>query len=192
MIQLAPDTFATWCKGMSLPTLSAVFAEAGHPISDGGRSSGWTWVTHDARTASASASASASDGFSVSALACYVTGFRYADRADLPEPMETVFLASTPACPCEHGQNYMVPHCDVHPFQFAYSRGGFARTCFNMGDRRESRRSGDLLVRELLDAGIIGRDTPAYEADPGFNAGGTLTLRIIADHFALPSPPLLR
>ncbi|MEU5715743.1 hypothetical protein AB0G71_08115 [Streptomyces sp. NPDC020403] len=61
-----------------------------------------------------------------------------------------------------------------------------------MGDRRESRRSGDLLVRELLEAGIIGRDTPAYEADPGFNAGGTLTLRIIADHFELPSPPLLR
>jgi hypothetical protein len=187
VIQLAPHTYATFCKGMSLPTLSTVFAEAGHPVTDGGRSAGWTWVTHDAR----SEPPSESDGFSVSDLASYVTGFRYEDRADLAEPLETVFLASTPACACEHGQNYMVPHCEAHPFQFVHSRGGFQETYFNLGDRRESRRTGDLLVRELLDAGIVGRDTPAYETDPGFNAGGRLTLRIIADHFGLPSPPLL-
>ncbi|MER5629850.1 hypothetical protein [Streptomyces nitrosporeus] len=187
MIRLPPSTYATFCKGMSLPTLSAVFAEAGHPVSAGGRSSGWTWVTHDAGPGPGSDP----DGFSVVALATYVTGFRYADRADLSEQVETVFLASTPACACAHGQNYMVPHCDAHPFQFVHSRGGFEQTYFNMGGRRESRRSGDLLVRELLDAGIVGRDTPAYEADPGFNADGALTLRIIADHFRLPSPPLL-
>ncbi|MFI2433524.1 hypothetical protein [Streptomyces sp. NPDC018693] len=48
----------------------------------------------------------------------------------------------------------------------------------------------DLLVRELLEAGIVGRETPGYDADGGFNADGALTLRIIADHFALPAPPL--
>ncbi|WP_240634375.1 MULTISPECIES: hypothetical protein [Streptomyces] len=47
----------------------------------------------------------------------------------------------------------------------------------------------DLLVRELLDAGIVGRDTP-YDSDPGFNSDGARTARIIADHFGLPSPPL--
>jgi hypothetical protein len=42
----------------------------------------------------------------------------------------------------------------------------------------------------LPDAGIVGRDTPTYDSDPGFDADGTHTVRIIADHFGLPSPPL--
>ncbi|MFD6281243.1 hypothetical protein ACFWFI_37625 [Streptomyces sp. NPDC060209] len=183
MTRLAPNTYVTFCRGMSLPALTAVFAEEGRPVTDGGEASGWAWVTHDAY--------SASDGVSAWQLACHITGYRYADRGEGPDPVETVFLASTPACTCEHGQNYMIPHCDDHPFQFVHSHGGFERTIFNIGGRRESRRSGDLLVRELLDAGIIGRDTPAYEVDPGFNADGALTTRIIADHFGLPSPPLL-
>nr|WP_228867419.1 hypothetical protein [Streptomyces halstedii] len=182
MTRLAPDTYVTFCKGMSLPTLSAVYAEAGLPPTSGGQSSGWTWVTHDAHPAS--------DGISVCELAGRVTGFRYTDRVEGPEPAETVFLASTPDCACEHGQHYSVPHCEAHPSQFVHSRGGFALNYFNMGGRRESRRSGDLLVRELLDAGIVGRET-RYDADPGFNADGAHTLRIIADHFGLPSPPLL-
>jgi hypothetical protein len=41
----------------------------------------------------------------------------------------------------------------------------------------------------MLDAGIVGRDTPKYDTDPGFNAD-TDTVRIIVDHFGLPSPPL--
>ncbi|MFD9498060.1 hypothetical protein [Streptomyces sp. NPDC060035] len=43
--------------------------------------------------------------------------------------------------------------------------------------------------RELLDARIVGRDT-LYDADPGFNADGAHTVRILAGHFGLPSPPL--
>ncbi|MFE4452855.1 hypothetical protein [Streptomyces sp. NPDC056796] len=183
MTRLAPHTYATFLRGMSLPTLYAAFEEAGRPARAGGHSSGWAWVTHDAYPAS--------DGLSAWQLACDLTGFRYADRVEGPGPAESVFLASTPACTCAHGQNYMIPHCDEHPFQFAHSRGGFERTVFNVGGRRESRRSGDLLVRELLAAGIVGRRTPAYEADPAFNVDGALTLRIIARHFGLPSPPLL-
>ncbi|MDF6017172.1 hypothetical protein [Streptomyces sp. JH34] len=180
---LAPDTYVTFCRGMDLPTLSAVFAEAGRPATTVGEASGWAWATHDAGPAS--------DAVDVQELACWITGFRYADRGAGPGRVETVFLASTPACACEHGQNYMVPHCAAHPFQFVHSRGGFEQNYFNIGARRESRRSGDLLVRELLEAGIVGRDTPAYDADPGFNADGAHTLRIIARHFRLPSPPLL-
>ncbi|MFF4835942.1 hypothetical protein [Streptomyces sp. NPDC001315] len=44
-------------------------------------------------------------------------------------------------------------------------------------------------MRGLLDAGIVGRYTPAYDADPHFNADGAHTVRIIADRFGLPSPP---
>ncbi|MFJ7491087.1 hypothetical protein ACIQZB_07475 [Streptomyces sp. NPDC097727] len=50
----------------------------------------------------------------------------------------------------------------------------------------------DLLVRELLDAGIVGRETPKYDTCPGSIADGTHTVRITADHFVLPSPPLGR
>ena len=185
MTGLAPDAFVTFCKGLTLPALADVFTEAGSPPAAKGVSSGWSWVTHDARAVT--------DGLRVWDLARDITGFRYADRASGPDPVETVFLASTPPCACPHGQNYMVPHCSEHPFQFTYSRGGFEQTYFNMGARRESRRAGgaaDLLVRELLDAGIVGRDTPNYTTDPSFNADGGHTLRLIAAHFALPSPPL--
>jgi hypothetical protein len=184
---LAPNTFVTFCKGMTLSTVAAIHAEAGHPALTSGESSGWAWLTHDAYGAPGLRTAWE--------LARDLTGHRYADRAGDPGggAVETVFLASTPACPCPRGQNYMVPHCAEHPFQFAYSRGGFEQTYFNLGLRRESRRAGgtaDLLVRELLDAGIVGRDTPRYDADPAFNADGTHTVRIIAEHFGLPSPPL--
>ncbi|MET9381851.1 hypothetical protein ABZY09_12345 [Streptomyces sp. NPDC002928] len=185
MTWLAPNTFVTFCKGMTLSTLTAVFTEAGRPPRTAGELSGWTWATQDAYTAD--------HGHSAWELARNITGFRYADRVSDPDHLETVFLASTPACTCPHGQNYMVPHCAEHPFQFAYNRGGFEKSYFNFGARRESRRSGsmaDLLVRELLDAGIVGRDTPAYDTDPHFNADGAHTVRIIADHFGLPSPPL--
>ncbi|MFE7239685.1 hypothetical protein [Streptomyces sp. NPDC057580] len=132
-------------------------------------------------------------GQAVWEVAGHITGYRYAGRVGEPDRVETVFLASTSPCECPHGQNYMVPHCTEHPFQFIHSRGGFAQTYFNFGARRESRRAGgnaDLLVRELLDAGIVGRDTPKYDTDPGFNADSTHTVRITADHFGLPSPPL--
>jgi hypothetical protein len=185
MSWLAPNTFVTFCKGLTLPTVSAIFTEGGRPAIATGESSGWAWATHDAY--------STPDGESAWELARNITGYRYADRVSDPDRVETVFLASTPACACPHGQNYMVPHCAEHPFQFTYSRGGFEKTCFNIGQRRESRRAGgmaDLLVRELLDAGIVGRDAPKYDTDPCFNAGGAHTVRIIADHFGLPSPPL--
>lgn len=185
MSWLAPNTFVTFCKGMTSPAVSGIFTEAGRPARATGESSGWAWVTHDAYTAP--------HGESAWELARNITGYRYADRVDVPDRVETVFLASTPACGCPHGQNYMVPHCAEHPFQFAYSRGGFEQTYFNVGRRRESRRAGgraDLLVRELLDARIVGRDTPEYDTDPGFNADGAHTVRIIADHFGLPTPPL--
>ncbi|WP_406390711.1 hypothetical protein [Streptomyces sp. NBC_00887] len=184
MTWLTPNTFVTFCKGMTLPAVSAVFAQADRPAVASGESSGWVWVTHDAYAAQ--------DRESAWELARNITGFRHADRASDPDGVESVFLASTPACPCPHGQNYMVPHCPEHPFQFAYSRGGFEQTYFNLGGRRESRRSGamaDLFVRELLDARIVGRDTP-YDTDPGFNADGARTVRIIAARLGLPSPPL--
>ncbi|MFF3334041.1 hypothetical protein ACFYWX_31570 [Streptomyces sp. NPDC002888] len=185
MSWLAPNTFVTFCQGMELSTLTAVYADAGHPARATGESSGWTWLTHDAYTAPR--------GESAWELARNLTGFRFTDRVSDPNGARTVFLASTPACTCPHGQNYMVPHCAEHPFQFAHSAGGFEKTYFNLGERRESRRGGgmaDLLVRELLDAGIVGRDTPQYDTDPGFNADGAHTVRVIVEHFGLPSPPL--
>ncbi|MET7366402.1 hypothetical protein ABZS61_11320 [Streptomyces sp. NPDC005566] len=106
--------------------------------------------------------------------------------------MDSVFLASTAPCMCPHGQNYMVLHCPEHPLQFVHSRGGSEQTNFNLGGRRESRRSGgtaDMSVRELLEARIVGRGTP-YDTDPGFNADGARTVRIIAGRLGLPSPPL--
>ncbi|MYS90148.1 hypothetical protein GTY47_10955 [Streptomyces sp. SID5464] len=101
-----------------------------------------------------------------------------------------VFLASTPACSC--GDRYAVPHCADHPYQFAYSRGGFAVSLFNVGARRESRRFGsqaDLFIRQFLEQGIVGRTT-RYDTDPEFNPDGTHTIRIIAEHFGLPAAPL--
>ena len=209
MDRLTPNTFVTFCRGMALPTLAHAFAEAGHPARASGESSGWAWVTHDADEARASgqsygwdllthdaseAEAAYAADRSLWDLARDITGFRYADRVPQGQVVETVFLASTPPCACPHGQNFMVPHCDRHPFQFAYYRGGFEQTYFNVGERRESIRAGgqaDLLVRELLNAGIVGRDTPNYDTDPGFNADGAQTVRIIVEHFGLPSPPLL-
>ncbi|MFF2011830.1 hypothetical protein ACFVWY_22495 [Streptomyces sp. NPDC058195] len=174
----ASGTFVTYAQGLDLPTLTEIFAAAGYPARTRGASDGWSWLTHDAATV---------PGDEVADLSRDITGFRYEERFGGPDRVRTVFLATTPACPCPHGQNYMVPHCPDHPFQFQYCRGGFERSYFNVGQRRESRRSGDLLVRELLDAGIVGRETPAYENDPGFNADGAVTMRIIRDHFGLPA-----
>ncbi|MFG2306364.1 hypothetical protein [Actinacidiphila glaucinigra] len=187
MAWLTPNTFVTFVRGMTLPTVAAVYAEAGRPALASGSGAGWVWLTHDAYSAPRRSQAGE--------LARDLTGFRHAHRASDPggAPVESVFLASTPPCPCPHGQNYVVPHCDEHPIQFTHASGGFEGTYFNFGMRRESRRAGgsaDLLVRELLDAGIVGRDTPRYDADPAFNADGTHTVRIIAAHFGLPSPPL--
>ncbi|WP_406094097.1 hypothetical protein [Streptomyces sp. NBC_01013] len=173
---VAPDTYVIYASGLDLPTLTAVCADATYPARTTGASDGWAWATYDA---------TAVRGRAITDLARDLTGFRYDERFG-PGRVKTVFLATTPACPCPHGQNYMVPHCDDHPFNFVHSRGGFEREYFNVGRRRETRRSGDLLVRELLDAGIVGRVTPAYDADPGFNADGAVTMRIIADHFGLP------
>ncbi|MFI6964453.1 hypothetical protein [Streptomyces sp. NPDC050255] len=175
---LAPGTYAVHARGIDRATLTAVCADAGHPARTAGESDGWAWVTYDA---------TAVHGRGVMDLARDLTGFRYDERFGGPGRVETVFLASTPACECPHGQNYAIPHCDDHPFHFLHSRGGFERVYFNVGRRRESRRSGDLLVRELLDAGIVGRETPAYDADTDFNADGAVTMRIIADHFGLPA-----
>ncbi|MGQ4491089.1 hypothetical protein LRE75_20940 [Streptomyces sp. 372A] len=175
---IAPDTFVTYARGLDLPTLSGIYTDLGLPSRTQGASDGWAWLTHDAATAK---------GGDLATRAGYLTGFRYEERFGSPNPLETVFLASTPACECPHGQNFMVPHCETHPFHFIHSRRGFSTTYFNMGARRETRRHGDLLVRELLAAGIVGRETPRYEAEPGFNADGAVTLRIITDHFGLPS-----
>ncbi|MFB8089079.1 hypothetical protein [Streptomyces sp. NPDC055992] len=174
---LPPDTFVTYARGIDLPTFSGICADVGLPARTEGAADGWVWVTHDAAT---------SNGGAVADQAGFVTGFRYEERFGSPNPVETVFLASTPACECPHGQNYMVPHCEAHPFHFIHSRRGFSTTYFNMGRRRESRRSGDLLVRELLAAGIVGRETSRYETEPGFNEDGAVTLRLIADRFGLP------
>ncbi|WP_432136498.1 MULTISPECIES: hypothetical protein [unclassified Streptomyces] len=183
-MSLPADVHATFVRGMDLPTLSAVLGEVGLTPLDSGVSEDWAWVTHSAE--------SAPERPSPWELAGHLTGFRYQDRVPDPEAVESVFLAGTPACACPHGQHYLVPHCPDHPFQFTYSQGGFQECYFNVGAGRETRRGGskaDLLVGELLEARIVGRDTP-YATDPGFNADGTLTWRIIVDHFALPAPPL--
>ncbi|MFE0676768.1 hypothetical protein [Streptomyces sp. NPDC058867] len=179
MTWLAPNTFLTFCRGMDRPALSAAFADAGLRATASGESAGWAWLSHDTLTVPS--------GEAVRQLARDITGHRYEGDA------ETVFLASTPPCACPHGQNFMVPHCPEHPFQVTWSRGGFEQLYLNVGGRRESRRGGgsaDLLVRELLDAGIVGRDTSRYDADPGFNADGALTIGLLVRHFRLPSPPL--
>lgn len=175
---VAPGTYAVHARGIDVTALAAACADAGYPARTQGESGGWAWVTWDA---------AAVRGGEVSQLAGYLTGFRYDERFGGPGRVETVFLAGTPACACPNGRHYSVQHCEDHPFQFLNSQGGFGLTYFNVGRGRERQRHGDLLVRELLDAGIIGRETPAYDADPGFNADGAVTMRIIADHFGLPA-----
>ncbi|KOV69494.1 hypothetical protein ADL00_10970 [Streptomyces sp. AS58] len=185
MSWLAPDTFLTFCRGMDLSTLTGILSEVQRPARSSGSSAGWSWVTHDAYAAPR--------GQGARDLARDITGHRYAGRAAQPDRVETVFLASTPACACPYGRDHQVPHCDEHPFQFAYHRGGLEQTFFNFGRRRESQRGGaaaDLLVRELLDAAIVGRDAPDPGAGPDRNDDGAHTVRIIAAHFGLPSPPL--
>ena len=190
---LAPNTFVTFCKGMAMSTVVDIFGEAGRPARAVGETDGWVWVVQDAYTAPGMNESGQSAWDLARSITAVMGRHHHAQLASDPERVETVFLASTPACACPHGQNYMVPHCDEHPFQFSYSRGGFQKALFNLGARREPRRSGglaDLFVRELLDAGIVGRDTPMYDSEPGFNADGAHTVRIIAEHFGLPSPPL--
>ncbi|MET9686562.1 hypothetical protein [Streptomyces coeruleorubidus] len=185
MTWLAPDTYLTFCRGIPLADLTGFFSEAGLPAAGSGASEdGWAWLTHLAR--------STPDGGAVQQLGQYVTGFRYADRVSDQQNVDMVFLASTPACACDDGRRYAVPHCAEHPYQFAYSRGGFAVSLFNVGARRESRRFGsqaDLFIRQFLEEGIVGRTT-RYDADPDFNPDGTETVRIIAGHFGLPAAPL--
>lgn len=175
---VAPGTYAVHARGIDVTELATACADAGYPARTQGESGGWAWVTWDA---------AAVRGGEVAELAGFLTGFRYDERFGGPDRVETVFLSGTPACACPNGRNYGIQHCADHPLQFLNSRGGFGRTYFNVGGGRETRRHGDLLVRELLDAGIVGRETPAYEADPGFNADGAVTMRIIADHFGLPA-----
>ncbi|MFJ8865104.1 hypothetical protein ACIRD6_04990 [Streptomyces sp. NPDC102473] len=40
----------------------------------------------------------------------------------------------------------------------------------------------------MLDACVVGRETPAYAAAPAFNADGGVTREIIAARFGLPDP----
>ncbi|MEU9202135.1 hypothetical protein [Streptomyces sp. NPDC048332] len=175
---VAPGTYAVHARGIDVTELAAACADAGYPARTQGGSGGWAWVTWDA---------TAVRGGEVSQLAAFLTGFRYDERFGGPDRVETVFLAGTPACACPNGRHYSIQHCEDHPVQFQNCRGGFERTYFNVGRGRETQRHGDLLVRELLEAGIVGRETPAYEADPGFNDDGAVTMRIIADHFGLPA-----
>lgn len=173
MIRPTPNTFLTFARGLPLPALLAFVAAAERPARASGEEAGWAWVMQDAYSAGQDSSA-----------------WEVARAATRISPgVETAFLASTPACACPHGQNYMVPHCPDHPFQFAYCQGGFEQLYLNLGARRESRRAGaqaDLLVGELLEAGIVGRNTSRYDADPTFNTDGSHTLRILTAHFELP------
>ncbi|MFH9731337.1 hypothetical protein [Streptomyces sp. NPDC017260] len=178
MNRLPPHTFATFCRGMDTGLLQRILADSGRPARAVGDGGGWGWVLQDA--------VAAPNGQGPEELARDITGYRFVELVG--RGAETVFLASTPACECPHGQDYLVPHCPRHPFQFAYHRGGFEQSYFNLGARRESRRGGampDLLLRELLAAGVVGRETP----EPGFNEDGAVTMELIARHFGLPTPP---
>ncbi|MFI6856006.1 hypothetical protein [Streptomyces sp. NPDC050416] len=182
MTWLAPAAFLTFCRGIPLADLTGFFSEAGLPPTASGSADGWAWLTHRPDTTP--------DGGAVQQLGQYITGFRYQDRVRDQSHVDMVFLASTPACSC--GDRYAVPHCAEHPYQFAYSRGGFAMSIFNVGARRESRRFGsqaDLFIRQFLEQGIVGRTT-RYDTDPDFNPDGTHTIRIVAEHFGLPAAPL--
>jgi hypothetical protein len=176
---LPPDTFATFCRGMDTGLLRQILRGSGRPARAVGEDGGWGWVLQDAYEAP--------DGQGAEELARDVTGYRFVELVG--EKAETVFLASTPACECPHGQHYGVPHCSRHPFQFAYHRGGFEQLYLNLGARRESWRGGamaDLLLREFLVEGVVGREPP----EPGVNEDGAVTVEILARHFGLPSPPL--
>ncbi|WP_039932891.1 hypothetical protein [Streptomyces viridochromogenes] len=184
MTWLAPAGFRTFCRGIPLADLNGFFTEAGLPAASGASEDGWAWLAHHAETNP--------DGGAIQQLGQYITGFRYADRVSDQHNVHMVFLASTPACACGH--SYAVPHCAQHPCQFAYSRGGFAVSLFNLGERRESHRFGsqaDLFIRQFLEEGLVGRTT-RYDSEPGFNADGAETVRIIAEHFGLPAGPLGR
>lgn len=194
MTWLASDTYITFCKGMPLPALQAACAEqGGRPPQDaGGQDGGWSWITHAAYTASGSG------GGDPWWLARALSGYQRVDTDENEngdaEPVETLYLASTPACTCPRGQNVFIPHCPEHPFSFAYFKNGWEQLYFNFGARRESRRGGvrdDMLTRQLLAAGIVGRDAHGYAEDPDFNADGLHTVRVIAAQFGLPSPPLM-
>ena len=179
MSWLPPDTFATFCRGMDTSLLQRILTDSGRPARAGGEEGGWGWVLQDAYTAPY--------GQGAEELARDITGHRFVELVG--DRAETVFLASTPACECPHGQNYAIPHCPQHPIQFAYHRGGFEQLYFNLGARRESRRGGamaDHLLREFLAAGLVGRGTP----EPGFNEDGAVTVGSLACHFGLPVPPL--
>lgn len=183
MSWLPPRTFATFCRGMDAGLLPRILADSGRPVRAAGEDGGWGWVLQDAYVAP--------HGQGAMEVARDITGYRFADLVG--DKAETVFLASTPACECPDGRNYLIPHCARHPFQFAYHRGGFEQLYLNLGARRESRRGGamaDHLLREFLEAGLVGRDTPRYTTEPDFNADGAVTVGILARHFGLPTPPL--
>jgi hypothetical protein len=168
---------------MDAGLLHRILADSGRPVRAAGEDGGWGWVLQDAYVTP--------DGQGAQELARDITGYRFVDLVG--DRAETVFLASTPACECPDGRNYLIPHCARHPFQFAYHRGGFEQLYLNLGARRESRRGGpmaDHLVREFLEAGLVGRDTPRYTTEPGFNEDGAVTVGILARHFGLPTPPL--
>ncbi|MFC9602420.1 hypothetical protein ACFTTN_03010 [Streptomyces niveus] len=183
MSWLPPDTFATFCRGMDAGLLQRILTDSGRPARAVGEDGGWGWVLQDAYAAPY--------GQGAEELARDITGYRFVELVG--DKAETVFLASTSACECPHGQSYLIPHCPRHPFQFAYHRGGFEQLYLNLGARRESRRGGamaDHLLREFLAAGLVGRDTSRYATEPGFNEDGAVTVSILARHFSLPTPPL--
>lgn len=184
MSTLPPNRLALFCKGFDPPGLTGVLAAAGVPEAAGtGHGQGWDWFTYDAARC---------DPDKLCGLAQQLPGRRHAELASGPAERETVFLASTPACACPHSQNLLVPHCRDHPFHFVHTTGNFAQLFLNLGERRESRRGGthpDELVGPLLSAGIVGRDTSRYDADPDFNADGRHTLALLAAHYGLPDPP---
>ncbi|MFE7672677.1 hypothetical protein ACFU5N_10710 [Streptomyces albidoflavus] len=184
-LPLPPNRLALFCKGFELPGLTGALAGAGLPEAAGtGHGQGWDWFTYEADRC---------EPDQLCGLAQQLPGWRHSELASGPAERETVFLASTPACACPHRQNLLVPHCPDHPFHFVHTTGGFADLFLNIGERRESRRGGthpDELVGPLLAAGIVGRDTSRYDADPGFNADGRHTLALLAAHYGLPSPPL--
>jgi hypothetical protein len=179
MSWLAPDTYATFCRGMDTDLLRQVLTDAGRPARAVGEDGGWGWVLQDA--------CEGPPGQSAAEVARDVTGYRFVELVG--DRAETVFLASTTACECPRGRHYAIPHCPEHPFQSAYHRGGFEQLYLNLGARRESWRGGamaDLLLREFLAAGLVGRKPP----EPDFNEDGAVTVEVLARHFGLPSPPL--
>ncbi|MQY04329.1 hypothetical protein [Actinomadura macrotermitis] len=172
------EVFVTFGRGLGLTEITALITEYGKtPITASGETSGWAWCVQPAHPR---------------------TGhLPYAGPNDLARALthqdgaETVFL-STWVCDCPAEQRINQQACRNHPIQFAHYREGFETMYFNFGGR-ESHRGGwhaDFLLPQLLAERIVGRDTSRYDADPAFNADGAHTVAIIAEHFALPSPPL--